>query len=329
MKRRIKKTAISLIVFLALGLTIFTSANAVQITSDSNENFTIIVDKNGEGDYTTIQDAVNNAQDGFTVFVKRGEYVEIIDIKKRINLVGEDKDSTLISPISEKNKYAIRLGAPGATISRLSIKNGAPGLYASGIRVTSSGTEIRDCNIYDTPIGIVIWTSNNIVDNCNFWGCTDEGIALIGTEYSDCSNNEITNCIFRENCDGIELQYSSNNIISNCDFHDNTHTGIDGIASSNNENTIIDCRIYNNEVHGIYFHSSSENQIKDCFIYDNEDGNIVFNDCSEDNQITSNFESNSKENRLTIRDLFHYFLSRRSRLNLRGLISILRSLRAF
>ena len=306
-----------------------TNAQAEQTVLTNNGGQIIIVDQNGEGDYRTIQDAVNNAQIGSTVYVKKGEYVEIIDIKKRINLVGEDKDSTLINPISEKNKYAICLGAPGVTISHLSIKNGAPGLYSSGVRITSSGTEIRDCNIYDTPVGIVIWTSNNIVDNCNFWGCKDEGIALIGTEYSDCNNNEITNCVFRENCDGIELQYSSNNIITNCDFYDNTHTGIDAIASSNNENIISKCRIYNNEVHGIYLSSSSENQIEDCFIYDNDDGNIVLNECPDDNHMTSNFDSSSEGGRLTIRDLFHYFLSRSSRLNVRGLVSILRSLIAF
>jgi len=329
MKRRIKITAVSLIIFLVAELIMITNVSAEQIVLTHNEG-QIIVDKNGNGDYKTIQEAINNVQPGSTVYVRKGEYSEIIEIKKQISLIGEDKDSTLINPISEKNKYAICLGAPGIKIQGLSIKNGAPGLYTSGIRVTSSKTEISDCNIYDTPVGIAIWTSNNIIDNCNFWGCSDEGIVLLGSSYSECNNNKITNCIFRDNCDGIELQYSSSNTITNCEFYDNTHTGIDAIASSNDKNIISNCRIYNNEVHGIYFSSSSENQIIDCSVYDNEDGNIVMNKCSDDNQIISNSESSSEDNTASKRNILHYFLSRISNHpHIQRILSIFKCLTAF
>lgn len=273
-----------------------TSIYAQEIVELESQEYHIIVDKNGNGDYKTIQDAINNAEPCSIIYVKNGEYKEIIDIKKQITLIGEDKDYTLINPISDKNKYAIRLGSPGLILKSFSIKNGAPGLYTSAIRVTSSNTEIHDCNIYDTPVGIVVWTSNNIVDNCNFWGCTDEGIALLGTSYSDCSNNKITNCVFHNNCDGIELQFSSSNIITDCKIYDNSHSGINAISSSNDNNIISNCEIYNNDVHGIYLSSSSDNQIIDCAIYDNDDGNIIMRGNSENNQIIiSNSDSNSSD----------------------------------
>ena len=284
------------------------SVQAVQVSIPNNNGHMLVVDKNGEGDYTSIQEAINNAKPGSTIYVKKGIYSEIIIIKKQINLVGEDKDSTLISPISEKNKYAICLGAPDITIQSCSIKNGAPGLYTNGIRIISSRTEVRNCNVFDTPVGIAIWTSNNIIDNCHFWNCKDEGIALIGSSYSDCNNNTIKNCVFYENCDGIELQHSSSNTILNCTFYDNSHSGIDAITSSNDKNTISNCKIYNNEVHGIYLSASSENQIIDCFISDNVDGNIVMNKNSENNQIISN--SKSINNRITIREIIFRLLSR-------------------
>ena len=158
-----------LILFMVVGVTITTNTTAEHITSTNNQN--IIVNKNGEGDYTTIQDAIDNAVEGTTIMVKNGIYSEIINIKKSITLIGEDKDRTIINPISEDNKYAIRLGAPEVSINSLSITNGAPGIYTSGIYVSSSNTEVKDCNFYDVPIGIAIWTSNNHIDNCNFWGC--------------------------------------------------------------------------------------------------------------------------------------------------------------
>ncbi|MCK4365850.1 MAG: right-handed parallel beta-helix repeat-containing protein [Thermoplasmatales archaeon] len=328
MKRRIKIVAISLIAFILAELAMVTGVYAQEIELEPQE-YRIIVDKNGNGDYKTIQDAVNNAEPGSIIYVKNGEYKEIIDIKKQITLIGEDKDYTLINPISDKNKYAVRLGAPGLILKGLSIKNGAPGLYTSAIRVTSSNTEIRDCNIYETPVGIVVWTSNNIIDNCNFWACTDEGIALIGTSYSDCSNNKITNCVFRENCDGIELQFSSSNTITDCTIYDNSHTGIDAISSSNDNNIISNCEIYNNEVHGIYLSSSSENQIIDCSIYDNDDGNIIMRGNSENNQIISNSDSNSEDSEVSFGDRIFNFLSIISNPIVKRLISIMSSFISF
>ncbi len=286
MKGKIIRNAILIfLLFIATGLTASANASAESNIITNQQEKTIIVDKNGNGDYTTIQEAINNAPEGSTLLIKEGTYCEILNIKKKINLQGEDKNKVIINPISEKNKCVLRLGAPGIKISKLSITNGAPGLYATGIKISASKAEIKDCNIYDTPIGIAIWSSNNIISNCAFWGCDDEGIALLGSKLSKCDNNKITSSIFYSNCDGIELQYSSYNLIKNCEIYDNSHTGIDAIGSSNDKNIISNCKIYNNEVHGIYLSSSSDNKIIDCLISDNKDGDIITNEQSKNNNI--------------------------------------------
>jgi len=282
MKGKQKKTAIFLTIFIVLEISLVTETQASNVLINENNNREV---------YQSIQEKINNAPEGSTIHIKAGIYTEILNIKKKITLLGESKENTIINPISEKNKYGIRLGAPDIIIKNLSIKNGGPGLYTTGIKITSTGVKIEDCNIYDTPVGISIFTSNNIIKNCEFWGCKDEGIVLIGSPYSDCKNNEIRNCIFHDNCDGIELQYSSENTIIDCEFFDNTHTGIDAIALSNDKNIIVNCKIYDNNVHGIYLHSSSDNQIIDCIISNNKNGNIVERKNSQNNEIIN---SNNK-----------------------------------
>ncbi|MGD2065858.1 MAG: hypothetical protein PVI43_01645, partial [Candidatus Bathyarchaeota archaeon] len=47
-------------------------------------------------DYPTIQQAVDSASDGDTVFVKNGQYNETVTIAKSLLLLGEDKQSTII-----------------------------------------------------------------------------------------------------------------------------------------------------------------------------------------------------------------------------------------
>jgi len=290
MNNKIRFTLIAIIIFVLFESILTTNTLAKSVFIEQIEEQFIVVDINGNGDFKKITEALVNAPAGSTIYIKKGEYKEIIDIKNQIKLLGEDKKSTIINPISEKNKYAIRLGASDIVIQNLGIKNDAPGLYSTGIKVTSSNIEIKNCNIFETPIGIAIWTSNNLIKNCTFWRCNDEGIALIGSSYFECKNNKIINCKFYQNCDGIELQYSSDNKILDCDFYDNTHTGIDAILNSNNNNIISNCKIYNNEVNGIFFSSSSENKIIDCLIYKNDDGNLITSGNSKNNQILSSSE---------------------------------------
>ncbi|MDH7507207.1 MAG: right-handed parallel beta-helix repeat-containing protein [Thermoplasmatota archaeon] len=184
-------------------------------------------------------------------------------------------------------------------IKNLTISNGAPGLYTKAVEITAPETKISNCKIYNTPIGIALWTSYNLIENCIFTGCLDEAIALLGSQYSKCDYNKITYCEFYNNCDGIELQNSSNNIISNCKFYNNSHIGINAIKSSNNKNIILNCEIHNNTVGGIYLSSSSNNHIIDCFISSNGDENITITKNSYNNNvINSKSSSLFKENNL-------------------------------
>lgn len=293
--RRGRNITINTIVIILFLISLSYVTNAIKITQDQNTADYIIVDKNSEIYYNSIQKAVDNAKSGSKIYIKNGEYNEIIDVYKPLSLIGEDKKGTLINPISEKNKYAIKLGAPNIVIKNLKIVNRAPGLYSTGIKITSSNIEVDQCEIYDTPVGIAVWESENIIKNSNFVNCEDEGIALLGWKNNECNNNKILNCNFYKNCDGIELQYSSYNLISNCKFFKNTHTGIDAIASSNNNNKIIDCEIIDNMVNGIYLSSSSYNEIIDCEIRDNLDGNIVMNKYSKNNQIIESIKENVED----------------------------------
>ena len=325
MKGKYKVISIIIILFIFLEI-IFTSTCYAtdSILKEKHKNIKI-VDKNGEGDYTSIQEAINNEPEGTTVYIKRGFYNEILNINKKINLIGENKENTIIQSESKQNKCSISLNTPEIVIEKLSIKNSGPGLYTSAIKITASKTQIKNCSIYETPVGIVIFTSNNIINNCEFYGCTDEGIVLLGTSYSECKNNIITNCKFYENCDGIELQYSTDNIIANCEFFNNTHTGIDAIISSNDRNIISSCKIYNNNVHGLYLSSSSYNKIIDCNILNNGNGNVVMYKNSENNEIISKSKNNlenKKEN--YIKGIIYLILSKKFDKLFVGIISILK-----
>ena len=70
----------------------------------------------GRGEvYTTIQAALDNASDGYRIFVYNGTYHEHLTISKRIDLFGEDRSITIINGSS--NGTVIAITSPHVNLS--------------------------------------------------------------------------------------------------------------------------------------------------------------------------------------------------------------------
>ena len=55
------------------------------------------VDDDGPADFSTIQEAINAASPGDTIFVRNGIYYEIVVVNKTVSLVGESKETTIVN----------------------------------------------------------------------------------------------------------------------------------------------------------------------------------------------------------------------------------------
>ena len=99
-------------------------ANALPLVSGDNTFLltTIIV----PDDYPTIQEAINNANNGDTIFVRVGTYYENLVVDKSITLTGENKETTIID--GGKKENVTKIIADHVTISGFTITN-------SGVKV--------------------------------------------------------------------------------------------------------------------------------------------------------------------------------------------------
>ncbi|UCD13227.1 MAG: right-handed parallel beta-helix repeat-containing protein [Thermoplasmatales archaeon] len=170
---------------------------------------TLYVGGDGPGNYSKIQDAINDANDGDTVFVydDSSPYQEdMLQIEKSINLIGENRDTTVISGIidfidcSPYTDVIIFITTDWVNISGFTIQNSERcGITVyMGDNINISGNIFIDNGL--SSIGILISNYSCISDNI-FTGnvvdnlfCTGGGIFLEHASFTNIIGNIFTNC---------------------------------------------------------------------------------------------------------------------------------------
>ena len=222
-----------------------------------------------EHPYQYIQDGINAANPGDTVFVFNGTYYENIITQKSINLTGEDKESTIID--GGGGEIVVTSYADRVNISGFIIQNSGNNDFDSGIHINANYNVISGCIIRNNKNGIYISRSfyNIILENI----VTNNNIGIWLDIMS--SNNNITNCeIFNNSDEGIFLlEFCENCNIVNCSIYNNK----DGILSIGSIScNFVNCTVYDNDAYGIFLLFS-----EDCFLRDNTIYNNSYNFCVE------------------------------------------------
>jgi parallel beta-helix repeat protein len=152
----LRKVMVLGMIILFIGITIAPSTGMIGKTNSSRAF--LYVGGTGEGNYTKIQDAIDDATSGDTVFVydDSSPYFENVLITKSLNLIGENNETTIIDG-SRKND-TITINSQGVTISDFTIINSSYDINKNwskaGIRVIGSNNIIKNNIIRDNLLGI-------------------------------------------------------------------------------------------------------------------------------------------------------------------------------
>jgi nitrous oxidase accessory protein len=239
----------------------------VRVQSAKSVSMVIVV----PDDYLQIQEAIEAANEGDTIRVKNGYYVENPVINKSVSLVGEDRDTTVIDVIA-----GLKIEADNVIVTGLTVFDGYEGISVGANYCNISGNKIVDSdsgvvlhggennivagNIFESigPAGaVVLWFSDNNLVNNNYISSCTEGIQLReGSSFNMVKENIITNC---KNV-AVRLlgaysppmwYYPSNNTILRNSISD---SGIGATIYASNNNIISD----NNFVNNTYQFSANE-----------------------------------------------------------------------
>ncbi len=192
-------------------------------------------------DFATIQEAINDAVDGDSIFVRAGVYHEHVVVNRTVSLVGEAADTTVLEGNGTGHVFHVVrrfVNITGFTVQH-SGNVSMPALEA-GICVNST----TDCNI----------SANNLVEN-GF-----AGISLLNSQRNSITGNNVS----QSGWGGIHLMNSSRNIVSEniLDSNGLQHQwggGINGHAGSNYNN--ITDNVIVKSVYGMFYHASAYNNI--------------------------------------------------------------------
>jgi len=191
--------------FIAVMLLLASITLIPELSAYENPSNTIYVDDDNidgpwdgtiEYPFQRIQDAIDSASNGDSVFVYSGMYYEQLKVDKSIILQGEDKNTTVID--SDTLFDVVYISANKTTITGFTITNTKYGHISEdemGIHIRSSNNLVMDNLLMDNKVGIYIQALD--------------------------SNNTIKQNIFEDNGLGMKLRFTSQTVVVNNTFVDN------------------------------------------------------------------------------------------------------------
>ena len=210
----------------------FASVFSLEINNKNNKSSSkgvLYVGGSGFGNFSKIQDAIDNASYGDTVYVydESSPYFEYLKINKKINLIGEDRDTTILD------------GNGNGTLVEIISDD----VFISGFTFKNSLNEPTD-----EYFGIQVSSNYNIISN-NHFGPNNMGgitIEIPGRK------NIISDNTFYNNYGGIRLNGSERNTIKNNIIYSNFLIGIT-ILGYGHDNLVLNNTLYYNDFFGGIF----------------------------------------------------------------------------
>ncbi len=150
-----KKILVIGIIFLFIGICANTSLGTIVERESSipiSSGNILYVGGTGPGNYSSIQDAIDDAWEYFTIFVydDSSPYYEHILVYKTLTIIGENRDTTIIDG-NFSNETIVIISADGVDFSGFTIQNSNE---TYGLMVTSSHNNIHHCRIRNHIIGM-------------------------------------------------------------------------------------------------------------------------------------------------------------------------------
>jgi F-box protein 11 len=252
----------------------------------------VIVSQMGDGDYTSLNEAIQQVEANTFILLKEGLYQENIIIDKAIEIIGNGPKERII--LESSDTHCIVIQAAQATLRGLTIRCQAGAIAKSyqALHIVAGQALIEDCAISSNSSSCI--AIQNAASNPTIRYCTIHAGATHGITITNSARATLEYCeIFNQQATGIAIATGGNPMIRHCNIHDCQQYGLS--IRDQARGTCEDCEIQNNAT-GIMVMTQSNPLLLRCHIHDNhkygvellQDGQGSYQDCT----IVTNQEAN-------------------------------------
>src|SRR5438132_3246770 len=189
--------------------------------------------------YQTIQEAVNNAQPGWIIYVSKGTYNGAVVVDKTLTIVGTGSGNSFIGGQSQAGAI-ITILASNSSISGFSIGDAGGGgkairvVQANNVSITNNSLSSDLVSRRPTGAGVDLYLSNHTLIDRNVFSYNLVEVNITRSDYNRVSNNRPLS----HDLSGVLVTDGSHNLVAGNAFgNGNERVEISGALSSQNNIT--------------------------------------------------------------------------------------------
>jgi F-box protein 11 len=203
----------------------------------------IVVDRNGQGDYDSIREALRHVSANTRILVYPGVYRGLLTLDRPVHLqAAGPREHTMLESFDES---CLAMQTTSATVRGFTL-NG---------RIDSRTNPFSTVDIYQGEL---------LLEQCDV---SSESLACI-TIYGKDANPTIRNCIIHDgHSDGIAITEHARGLIEECEIARNALAGVTIALEA--DPVLRRCKIYDGQLSGIYIYKRGRGKIEACDIYRN------------------------------------------------------------
>ncbi len=188
----------------------------------------IIVDHEGGGDYTTIQEGIDAALPGDTVQVWGGDYFEDIVVDRTISLTGNGTAATTIN--GSGTGSLVTISAPWVNFTGFTVQGGEED-HAGIFLETVHDVRVQDCEVRFCRDGLYLnVSSGNVLEDLSSLSNEDDGVVLVNSHSNALNNVTMSYNDLR----GLSIEDSAGNNVTNSTCDGNGQYGVYMAGSDSN-----------------------------------------------------------------------------------------------
>ena len=246
----------------------------------------VVVSASGDGDYTSITEALANVEPGGRVLVRPGVYEEGIVLDKRVNIVGDGPRDEVV--VTGAGAGCLKSSAEGARVAGLTLRGIAGGGAPSfAVDVTRGELVLEDCDISSDTLSCVAVHgpeaapvfkrcrvhdgadsglyffdgAGGTVEDCEVYGNANVGVAVTGGARAVVRRSKV----YGGANAGVVVWQDADGLLEECEVYGNRLANIG--VSDGARLTARACHVHEGENPGVFVHREGEAVLEDCELY--------------------------------------------------------------